>query len=470
LTAVYGSDRVLPQDTAAYNNFTGSFWSEQQAQVQPHCVFKPAVDTDVSVAVLLSRLTRCPFAAKSGGHAAFRGSSNIPGGVTIWFKDLNEVKLNEDHSIASVGPGNIWGPVYKALEPYGLTVLGGRSSDIGVGGMTTGGGISYYSNLYGWVLDNVESFEVVTARGAIVKASQTEHPDLYWGLRGGGNNLGLVTKFNLYTIPSPKMRGGERVFSEPNFPAVTRAFIDVVNRAKQDGNAQYYIAYLRTKGVNIASAELTYAKDVAQPEILKPFRDVPAISDSVSSKTLLQQSNEINAVNPNGLREVYWPIAVRLNEEFANWAIEHWFSVLGEVSDVQGGNPVLIYQALTEPILASMNKHGGNALGLDSMQGPLHLLHISFWWEKESDDAQVYKFTTDFWNTVIAKAKQMGIYNGYVYMNYASKFQDPIASYGKENKARLQRIAAEYDPTGVYQTLQPGYFKLNGAPADNPYN
>lgn len=132
----------------------------QQEEVKPHCIFKPTKNTDVSITVLLSRLTECPFAARSGGHAAFAGASSSPGGVTIWFKDLNEVTLNNDKSVASVGPGNVWGQVYKALEPYGLATVGGRASDIGVGGLTTGGGISYYSNEYGWVLDNVESFEV----------------------------------------------------------------------------------------------------------------------------------------------------------------------------------------------------------------------------------------------------------------------------------------------------------------------
>jgi FAD/FMN-containing dehydrogenase len=110
--------------------------------------------------VLISQLTKCPFAAKSGGHAAFTGSSNSDGGITVLLRDLNEVTLSEDRSVASIAPGNTWGDVYTALEPYGLAVVGGRVSDIGVGGLTTGGGISYHSNLYGWALDNVESFEV----------------------------------------------------------------------------------------------------------------------------------------------------------------------------------------------------------------------------------------------------------------------------------------------------------------------
>jgi FAD/FMN-containing dehydrogenase len=132
----------------------------QQFQVQPYCVFRPSVNTQVSIAVLLSRLTGCPFAARSGGHAAFSGASSSAGGISIWLKDMNAVTLKADKSVTSVEPGNNWLSVYSAPEPYGLATIGGHASSIGVGGFVLGGGISYHSNLYGWALDNVQSFEV----------------------------------------------------------------------------------------------------------------------------------------------------------------------------------------------------------------------------------------------------------------------------------------------------------------------
>lgn len=151
---------MIADNSSTYQDITRSYWAAQQEEVRPSCIFAPEVDTEVSIAVLLAQLTNCQFAAKSGGHASFAGASNSEGGITILFRDLNEISLNEDKSVASVGPGNNWGQVYKALEPHGVSVIGGRLSSIGVGGLLTGGGISYYSNLYGWALDNVESFEV----------------------------------------------------------------------------------------------------------------------------------------------------------------------------------------------------------------------------------------------------------------------------------------------------------------------
>ncbi|KAF7713390.1 Solanapyrone synthase [Penicillium ucsense] len=461
---LFGSQKVNAQNSALYNNFTNSFWSEQQLEVQPHCVFRPTHNTDVSVAVLLSRFTGCPFAARSGGHAAFKGASSSVGGISIWFKDMTAVTLNADKSVASIEPGNNWLSVYSALEPYGLAAVGGRASSIGVGGFVLGGGISYHSNLYGWALDNVQSFEVVTSTGIIVTASQDSFSDLYWALRGGGNNFGLVTKYNLYTIPCPTMRGGARVFTQNNFPEVIDAFINVVNNATVDGKAQQYVAFLQNQGTNIASAELTYVEDVADPAIFRQYRSIPAIADSTSTKTLVEYVQYLELDNPFGYREIYWPITVQLNEEFSNWVVNLFYSLIPQVINLKGANPVIIYQGITIPELNNMTRYGGNALGLDASKGPLHLMHVAFWWQDAADDDTVYAWIHSFWDQVIAKAQGMGIFDEYIYMNYASMFQDPVAGYGAGNKARLQQISSRFDPNGVFQKLQPGYFKLNGAP------
>ncbi|KAJ5576442.1 FAD linked oxidase N-terminal [Penicillium sp. DV-2018c] len=460
---LFGSQISNPSSTG-YSNFTDSFWSVQQEEVQPRCVFRPKKNTDVSAAVLLSRFTGCHFAARSGGHAAFSGASSAPGGISIWFKDMNAVTLNQDKSVASIGPGNNWLAAYSALEPHGLAVVGGRASSIGVGGFLLGGGISYHSNLYGWACDNVESFEVVTASGLIVTASEKSYPDLYWALRGGGNNFGLVTKYNLYTIPAPTLYGGARIFLETEFPDVVNAWYNAINNASVDPYAQQYVAFLSNSGMNLATAELTYTKNVSDAEIFKQYRSIPAISDTSSPKSLVEYVEYLETENPSGLREIYWPISAALNEDFALWAVETFMKMLPEVADVSGAQPVLIFQAITKPMLKNMKNFGGNALGLEDNTVPVHIMHVSTWWENASDDETIYTFVHKFIDTITEQAKKLGIFNEYIYMNYASMFQDPVAGYGDANKARLQRVARKYDPREVFQTLQPGYFKLNGAP------
>ncbi|KAL3461382.1 hypothetical protein BJX64DRAFT_277871 [Aspergillus heterothallicus] len=466
LDYVYGPKKVLAKGTQAYQNATESYWSAQQQEVRPSCVFIPSVDTEVSVLVLLSQLTKCPFAAKSGGHAAFSGASSSKGGITILFRDLNEVLLSDDKSVVSVGPGNRWGQVYKALEPHGLGAIGGRLSDIGVGGLTTGGGISYYSNQYGWALDNVKSFEVVSAiDGEILTASETQHSDLYWALRGGGNNLGLITSFNLYTIPSSLLRGTTRVYSEEQFSNVLDAFTDIANKASLDKNAQQYVVFAHAGDINIASAELTYTQDVADPPVFRRYRSIPAISDTTSTRTLAEYCNEIGAQDRNGQRQVFWNRTFRLDNAFVHWVVQHFFSVVSRVSGIPAALPMLVFQAITEPMLEKMSNAGGNALGLDPSGGPILMIHILSKWNNTSDDDFMYQFVEGFFTTIDAEAKSRSLHNDFIYMNYASHLQDVISSYGKESKARLQEIASKYDPRGVYQTLQPGYFKLAGAPS-----
>ena len=128
----------FPNDTV-YDYEISQFWSLQQSGTHPACIFRPSCADDVAVAVLVANATHCPFAAKSGGHAAFSGASNIAGGITIDFADLNEITVSSDRSIVSIGPGNTWYDVYTALEPRDLTVIGGRVAAIGVGGLTLGG-------------------------------------------------------------------------------------------------------------------------------------------------------------------------------------------------------------------------------------------------------------------------------------------------------------------------------------------
>lgn len=102
----------------------------------------------------------CQFAVKSGGHGAFVGASNINGGVAIDLLNMNSVTVSADQTQASYGAGNRWIDVYSKLETMGLAVIGGRVADIGVGGLTLGGGISFFSGRFGWACDNVNNYEV----------------------------------------------------------------------------------------------------------------------------------------------------------------------------------------------------------------------------------------------------------------------------------------------------------------------
>lgn len=114
-----------------------------------------------------------------------------------------------------------------------------------------------------------------------------------------------------------------------------------------------------------------------------------------------------------------------------------------------------------------MSKNGGNPLGLSAEDGPFYLVLLACWWKDEEDDAAIHQMMSTVLERIKAKAASLGLQNDYVYMNYAGMFQDVIGSYGRDNKARLKDIASRYDPTRVFQELQPGYFKLDGPPVSN---
>jgi FAD/FMN-containing dehydrogenase len=150
LELLFGSNAII--SGAEYDAFTSNYWSSQAASVDPYCIVKPVKALEVSTVVLVSRLTQCPFAIKGGGHTAFPGASSIQGGITVSLERMINISLSGDKSVASIGPGNRWGAVYTRLAEYGLVVVGGRASDVGLG-LVLGGGISHHSNLYGFACE-----------------------------------------------------------------------------------------------------------------------------------------------------------------------------------------------------------------------------------------------------------------------------------------------------------------------------
>ncbi|KAK7547083.1 hypothetical protein IWX49DRAFT_108306 [Phyllosticta citricarpa] len=465
LAFLYG-DSVAEPGSANYSSCQSGYWSVQQADVHPDCIFRPQDTRDVSRAVLFSRLFRCPFAVKSGGHSAFAGSSNIQGGITLDLRELNQVQLSDDKSIVSVGTGNKWVDVYEALEPHGLAVIGGRVSAIGVGGLTLGGGISFFSGLYGWACDNVVNYELVTGSGVVLQVNETSYPDLYWSLRGGGNNFGVVTRFDLSTFPQGLMWGGGQLHKISQRSAIIDAFAQFGAHGEQDPKAGLILSFAWAGGHYFAKLDMQYADPISSPPVFENFTSIPdPLSNTTIIRTLSNLTVEFNESNPSGLRETYWASAYKLDRDLIDAVLDIYMDEIDMLVNVSGIVPACTLQVITSPQLSHMSKRGGNALGLSEADGPLLLMNLNNMWNNAADDYAVMRASSNIVERVNARAAAMGVDHRYVYQNYASQYQDVIASYGPENQLKLMAVAAYYDPTGVFQTLQPGYFKLDGAPA-----
>ncbi|KAH7066736.1 hypothetical protein BKA63DRAFT_126814 [Paraphoma chrysanthemicola] len=466
LKLIFGDDKLETQSESTYNAFVNNFWSAQQREIVPQCVFKPEQPLDVSTAILISRLTQCPFAAKSGGHSAVPGGSNIAGGITISFEKLSKIALSSDKKIVSFQPGHTWFDIYSALEKDNVTVIGGRVASVGVGGLTLGGGISYFSSEYGLACDNVESYELVTASGVIIKVSQNRFPDLYWALRGGGNNFGIVTQFNVATIPrAPKMWGGLRTYLPTEFPALIEAYYNLGMNAKKDGKAHQILSF-GWGGIEVAQVELEYADPIANASILAEYNGINgAIADQTAVRSLAKLTSLLDGVaTGDGLRQAFWTWSVKLDKELATITKDIFFEELPAVVDAADMLPAVSLQVLTDPILEKATTRGGNALGLNPQDGPLMNVLVALKWSNSADDDRINKFAAKVKERSVAAAVAKGKSSPYLYMNYASPWQDVVAGYGPANQARLKSISKKYDPTGVFETLQPGYFKLSGAP------
>lgn len=165
------------------------------------------------------------------------GSNNITDGVTIDLGLLKAVTYDDNSKVASIQSGARWRDVYSVLEAAGRAVPGGRFGDVGVGGYLLGGGISYFNPRVGFACDSVVRYEVVLANGELIEVDAQSHPELFIALKGGGNNLGLVTRFDMQTFENPELWGGLGIYMRNHSQSVITAFDSYMQQTvkKPDG-------------------------------------------------------------------------------------------------------------------------------------------------------------------------------------------------------------------------------------------
>ncbi|HEV2518336.1 MAG TPA: FAD-binding oxidoreductase [Devosia sp.] len=177
---------------------------------RPVAVIRVANVSDVAAVINFARATDLELAVRSGGHSV-GGHSGTEGGLVIDLRDLNSIEIDGETSTVWAGTGLTSGEVTRAVEQHGLIVGFGDSGTVGIGGLTLGGGIGYMVRKHGLTIDCLLAAEVVTAAGDIVIADAGNHPDLFWALRGGGGNFGVVTRLKFKLHPLPAFVGGPLV-------------------------------------------------------------------------------------------------------------------------------------------------------------------------------------------------------------------------------------------------------------------
>src|SRR5215211_202452 len=174
---------------------------------RPLAIVQAANADDVAAAVNFACELDIPLAVRSGGHSVGRHSM-IDDGIVVDFSAMKQIVVDPDARIARVQAGANSGDLAAVAGPHGLALSTGDTQSVGMGGLTTGGGIGFMVRKYGLAIDNLLSAQVVTAAGEIVTASEDDHPDLFWAIRGGGGNFGIITEFTFRLAPVGQVLGG----------------------------------------------------------------------------------------------------------------------------------------------------------------------------------------------------------------------------------------------------------------------
>ncbi|CAJ2511674.1 Uu.00g072990.m01.CDS01 [Anthostomella pinea] len=449
-----GSVITLPSDVS-YTNLTQESWS-RTAWKRPTCIALPATASDVQQVVSALVASNVPFAIRSGGHSPNPFDANIDTGVLIVTDRLSHVTYDAATGLASLGPGARWDAVYTALDLYNVTLVGGRVMDVGVGGLILGGGLSYLSDLYGSVCDSVVSFEVVLADGSVVEATAAEHPDLFWALKGGANNFGVVTAFKFTTYPIKNVWGGAQMFSLDQMPAVLEALNQYQTTPNKDPYANLIINLAPNLGVVLLT--LVYLKPVERPAAYAPFYDLTPVSDQTRFMTLHEL---MAAFPPAGTARWTWYTNTFTPDSDLYAQLSDLLVSAPEIADIgalEAGSIVGAVQPISESLVRAGQASGGNALGLQPVNQTWFSLNLG--WANVEDDAAANAAIESLHDKIDALASDAGAILEYDFMNDANAKQPVIASYGEDNVQRLRAIQQVYDPQHVFQRLVPGGQKI----------
>ncbi|KAI6450586.1 hypothetical protein MCOR22_001740 [Pyricularia oryzae] len=475
LKLVYGSGSVFLPGDAEYAEEAAAFWSNTQL-MSPTCIFRPTSAEQVASAVVGNSGTGTQWAVRGGGHMGIRGANNIDKGMLIVMSGIKTLRISEDRTAVHVGPGNKWGDVYDYLAQFDVAVAGGRLGPVGVPGLLLGGGVSFYGHQAGWSADNVLEYEVVLADGRTVAASADENQDLFWALKGGSANFGIVTDFKLRTFPSKKVWAGVYTVSGEHMAAFEEAVARYSSEPQDPLSHAVPMVIPMAGGVTVASVILFYdSETVSEPECFRDFLAIPPISPPTTAfKTVAEFAKENGALVVPGVNDVFLAgttvgktqaellEGVQITNKVFLDAVPALHAAIG------GADKMVLNSINWQPIGAAwqaasekMNP-AGNALGIDTAAKGTYLawaLAIE-WVDGPGHDEIVDKWVRETIAAMEEATKAAGLYDAFNYMGDAAGFQEVYAGYGEENQKKLLEISRKYDPERVTQKLWPGGFKV----------
>ena len=397
----------------------------------PAVIVRPVDTRDVVAAVRFARASGLPISVRGGGHSV-AGHSVGEGSVMIDLRLLRDVAVDVEACTASVGGGACWSDVDARTNGFGLAVPGGTYGDTGVAGLALTGGIGHLTGLHGMTLDNIMAVEVVTAAGDVVRASTEEEPDLFWALRGGGGNFGVISEFTFRLHEVGPIAGGVLVHDVADAPALLRAFRDMAHPDELTCMPQLLVTPLLGDARRVVFTSVAYVGSLdAAARALAPLRDAaPALLDTVAP-TVYTHVQAIFPPIPFGLRN-YWSgrFLPELPDAVIDAAVERF-----------AANPIDSFSVvLFEPVHGAVRRVDPDATAF-AFRGARFNVSAMAVWEDLVDDERELASIRDRLSELSAGG----------YLNYSTDDSPTTVrnAFGAERYRRLAAIKARWDPTNA---------------------
>jgi FAD/FMN-containing dehydrogenase len=413
---------------------------------KPAAVAKALGIADVIACVQFARERGIPISVKGGGHN-ISGLAVADDALLVDMSAMRGVWVDPARGVAHAQPGCLLGDVDRETQVHGLAAPLGFISQTGIAGLTLGGGMGYLTRRFGWTSDSVSSLQVVTADGRLQRASEDEHADLFWALRGAGANFGIATDFEFRLQPiGPEMVGGVVAWPIDDAPAVLELYRDLVTRAApeftcvllarpappapwlpKEVHGQLIVALLACHTGPIAGAE----RDVQEIKSLGS-----PVGDTIGRRTYLSQQSLLDATQPKG-RRYYWKSEYLPSVEA---------DLLAALVDHAKRIPSPFSAAIVFPIDGALSRLPTEHSAVGNRDAAF-LLNITAAWEQPADDEKNIEWARAAWRDLRRFS------TGGTYMNFLTEEEggDRIAAAYGDNLSRLAELKAEWDPDNLFR-------------------
>ncbi|MGZ4631697.1 MAG: FAD-binding oxidoreductase [Actinomycetes bacterium] len=412
----------------------------------PRAIVLPDCAEDIVTVVRFARGRGMTVAAQPGGHGSTAAVNDT---ILLRTRGLTGISIDTQHRIARVGAGVKWGELLTALEGTGLTGLAGSTPDTTVVGLSVGGGMSWFGRAYGLASDSIVALDVVDADGELVRVTAETDPDLFWAIRGGGGDFGIITAVEVRLHPAEQVYGGRLMWTIEHAPAVLRAFQQVTSSAPDELTVWFHILRFPPiedipeplRGGQFVSFDLTFLGSGEDAErLIAPVRDtLPApMIDSMGPVAVAELGGILQEpLDPTPAME-----RSGLLPALTDAAADAFLGAVGPGSD-------------TMLMIAQLRHLGGalarpsaqpGAVGTLSEQYQMFLLGIP----AVAELVPPLRASLD-----AAENAMVPFVSGRKTFNFLGAGQDPSAAYTPAALARLRAIKLERDPAGVIRSNRP---------------